>query len=75
MLTVILVWILLSNGEQPLLFLSVQYYLTSTFRFSTVPPGVRSYVGGALAVAASGPSAGSNGDFISKHLMIALYFS
>jgi hypothetical protein len=33
-------------------------------RFGTIPPGVRSYVGAALAVAASEPSAGSGGDFI-----------
>ena len=33
-------------------------------RFGTVPPGVRSYVGSALAVKADTPSAGSNSDFI-----------
>ncbi|VDC04278.1 unnamed protein product [Peniophora sp. CBMAI 1063] len=33
-------------------------------RFAQVPPGVRSYVGSALAVAADSCSAGSSGDFI-----------
>ncbi|KAH7099298.1 hypothetical protein BKA62DRAFT_641201, partial [Auriculariales sp. MPI-PUGE-AT-0066] len=37
---------------------------TMVYRFGTIPPGVRSYVGAALATAASGASAGSSGDFI-----------
>ncbi|VDC04268.1 unnamed protein product [Peniophora sp. CBMAI 1063] len=37
---------------------------TMLTRFAQVPPGVRSYVGSALAVSASSCSAGSGGDFI-----------
>ncbi|KAH7105314.1 hypothetical protein BKA62DRAFT_689303 [Auriculariales sp. MPI-PUGE-AT-0066] len=37
---------------------------TMVDRFGSLPPGVRSYVGAALAVQADNPSAGSSGDFI-----------
>jgi len=40
-------------------------YLTVNVRsFGMLPVGVRDYVGGAIAVQADGPSAGSSGDFI-----------
>ena len=68
LLTLLPAWILSSVGEYPVVIIA-ESWLNPTISFSTVPAGVRSYVGGALAVAASGPSAGSSGDFISTHIL------
>jgi len=68
-----LAWTLSSIGELSA-SLFVKLRLILGLSFSTVPAGIRSYVGGALAVAASGPSAGSSGDFISTHVSVSSFY-